>query len=74
MARVLHLFKGDHVPEAAAVIGPQRAAGDDVTVALLGDTPPPALPAGVAIRRVPGELTYEQLVDLIFAADSVVTW
>jgi hypothetical protein len=73
MARVLHLFKGDHGGEVAAVLAAQRAAGDDVTVALL-DGAAPSAPAGVAVRRVPDDLSYEQLLALIFAADHVVTW
>ncbi len=73
MARVLHLFKGDHAGEAAAVIGAQLAAGDVVTVALL-DAAEPELPAGVTLRRVPSELPYAKLVELVFASDHVVTW
>ena len=72
--RRLHLFKGDHATTAAAIIAPQVAAGDEVTVALLGGVVPPALPADVSIRRVPEDLSYEALAELIFAADAVVTW
>jgi hypothetical protein len=74
MVRVLHLFKGDHATEAAAVIAAQIGGGDDVTVALLDAARATGLPAGVTTRRVPAETSYEQLVELIFAADSVVTW
>lgn len=74
MAQVLHLFKGDHAAEAAAVISPQVAGGDQVTVALLGDAAAPALPTGVTVHRVPAELSYERLVEMIFASDHVVTW
>ena len=73
MARVLHLFKGDHAAEAAAVITAQVGAGDHVTVALLDAATPP-LPGGVETKRVPAELSYEQLAELIFASDHVVTW
>ena len=72
--RRLHLFKGDHADVAAHVIAPQVAAGDDVTVAVLGDAVPPGLPAGVLVRRVPDDLSYEALLELIFGADAVVTW
>jgi hypothetical protein len=41
---------------------------------LLADTAPPSLPAGVKIQRVPEETSYERLLELIFAADQVVTW
>lgn len=74
MPRVLHVLKGDHTDLALAVIGPQTAAGDEVTVALLGATPAPALPAGVTAHRVPEDTSYERLLELIFEADSVVTW
>jgi predicted transcriptional regulator len=74
MARVLHVFKGDHAVEAAAVIAPQAAAGDEVAVALLAGVPAPASPAGVTIHRVPEDTSYERLLELIFEADTVVTW
>jgi len=74
MARALHVFKGDHAAEAGAVIARAVAAGDQVDVALLAGARAPALPAGVTIHRVPDEASYERLVELIFAADSVVTW
>ena len=74
MAHALHLLKGDHADRAVAVIGPQIAAGDRVTVALLGGAAAPSLPAGVDVRRVPEDLSYDELLELIFAADTVVTW
>lgn len=74
MARALHLFKGDHAEHALAVIAPQLAAGDEVTVALVGDAPLPGLPGGVTVHRVPGEISWERLLELVFEADSVVTW
>ena len=74
MSRVLHLFKGTHPDEALAVIAPQVADGDEVTVALLGGATAPALPAGVTVQRVPEDASYERLLELIFAADHVVSW
>lgn len=74
MSRVLHLFKGAHTGEAVAVIAPQAAAGDEVTVALVGGAAPPPLPPGVTVHRVPEDVSYERLLELIFAADHVVTW
>jgi hypothetical protein len=74
MARVLHVFKGDHAAEALAVITPQLAAGDQVDVALLAGVAAPTLPAGVTLHRVPEETSYDRLVELIFTADHVVTW
>jgi hypothetical protein len=74
MARRLHLFKGDHATMVAAVIAPQVAAGDHVTIALLGGVASPPLPAAVTVRRVPDDLSYEALAKLVFAADAVVSW
>ena len=74
MPRALHLLKGEHAAEAVAVITRQLDAGDVVTVALLGGAPAPPLPAGPALHRVPEDTSYERLLELIFAADSVVAW
>jgi hypothetical protein len=74
MGRVLHLLKGGDATLALAVIAQQRAAGDDVTVALLGGTPAPALPAGVSTCRVPDEVSWESLLGRIFEAEQVITW
>lgn len=74
MGRVLHLLKGDDPSLALAVIARQRAAGDEVAVALLPDTPVPALPDDVGLRRVPSELSWEGLLEQIFEADQVITW
>jgi hypothetical protein len=71
--RVLHVFKGDHAAEAVAVIRLQTA-GDQVDVALLAGAKAPTLPAGVTVHRVPEDTSYDRLVELIFAADHVVTW
>ena len=73
MARVLHLLKSDETELALEMIGQQRAAGDAVTLALLPGasvTPPP----GVAVKRVPDDITWEQLLEQIFEADQVITW
>jgi hypothetical protein len=74
MARTLHVLKGDHTAQALAVITPQVAAGDRVTVALVGGVPAPELPDGVVVHRVPDELSWERLLELVFEADAVVTW
>jgi hypothetical protein len=74
MSRALHLLKGPDPTLALAVIAQQAAAGDDVSVALLPGTPAPELPAGVTLRRVPDELSWEALLERIFEADQVITW
>jgi hypothetical protein len=73
MARVLHLLKG---PDSLALtlIAEQRAAGDEVSVALLPGATDVTLPAGVGRHRVPDEVTWEQLLEKIFEADQVITW
>ncbi len=74
MARVLHLLSRHDAPLAADVIGQEIEAGDDVTVALLAGMAAPDLPDGVRARRVPEELSYQRLLEEIFAADQVITW
>jgi hypothetical protein len=74
MAAALHLLEAGDATPALDVIAAQVAAGDHVTVILLPGAPAPALPADVALRRVPDDLAWEALVDLIFAADHVVAW
>jgi hypothetical protein len=74
MAQVLHLWKSGADPRLAAdMMAVQLGAGDTVTVAVL-DGPPPAVPPDAAVRRLGGDLTYAELVDLIFAAEHVVPW
>jgi hypothetical protein len=73
MARVLHLLKGDD-PLALRLAAEQRAAGDEVAVALLPGAPDLALPAGVASHRVPDGLSWEHLLEKIFEADQIITW
>jgi hypothetical protein len=74
MAAVLHLLKGADATLARAVLDRQLREGDRVTVVLLPGSAVPDLPAGVQMRRLNGDLTYGQLVDLIFEVDQVVTW
>ena len=74
MRRVLHLLAGGDVALAATVIARQAEAGDAVSVALLPGAAAPALPPRVPVRRVPDELSYPALLDLVFEADQVVTW
>ena len=74
MAAVLHLLKGADASLARAVLDRQLREGDRVTVVLLPGSAVPELPAGVQMRRLNGDLTYGQLVDLIFEVDQVVTW
>jgi hypothetical protein len=74
MARALHVLKAGDATLARATIERQLAAGDAVSVALLPGAALPVLPAGVAVHRVPGEWSYERLLEAVFEADQVVTW
>ena len=74
MAAVLHLFKGSDTTLARAVVERNLRDGDRVTVVVLPGGAATGLPAGLAVRRLEGDLSYDQLLELIFEADQVVTW
>jgi hypothetical protein len=74
MATVLHLLKGDASPLTRATIEHQRTAGDRVTVVLLEGATAPPCPSGVALHRVPEDVGYDHLIDLVFEADQVIAW
>ena len=74
MAAVLHLLKNADTALARGVIDKHVIAGDRVTVALLRGGAAPELPVGVSVRRLDLDLSYAQLLDLIFEADQVITW
>jgi hypothetical protein len=75
MGRALHLLKGSALALALPVIARQgEDPGVHVTVVLLHGVEAPALPEGVEVRRLGRDLSYSDLLDLIFASDHVVTW
>jgi hypothetical protein len=74
MASVLHLLKGSDATLARAVIDQHVRAGDRVSVVLLSGGAVPDLPAAVQVRRLDGDLSYPELLDLIFESDRVITW
>jgi hypothetical protein len=74
MAAALHLLTTAEPAMALATIARQLEAGDRVQVVLLSGAAAPALPAGVTVHRVPGDLSYEALLGAIYAADTVVAW
>ena len=74
MPTVLHLVDGDLTALAADTMRRQLAAGDRLTVVRLEGAPTPAVPDGVTLHRVPDDLTYPQLLDLVFASDQVISW
>jgi hypothetical protein len=73
MARVLHLLKGPDTALALEVVAQQQAAGDAITLVLLPGATVTA-PTGLTVRRVPDELSWDQLLEAIFEADQVITW
>ena len=74
MARALHILNGGHPALVLATIERQLAAGDAVTVALLPGAAVAELPAGAEVHHVPGEWSYERLLEAVFEADHVATW
>ena len=74
MAAVLHLLKTSDASLARAAIAHSLGAGDRVTVVLLPGAARPELPADAAVHRVPDELGWDRLLELIFESDHVVTW
>lgn len=74
MATVVHLVRGAADTLAASTIERAVDAGDHVTLVLLEGALELPHPARVAIRRVPEELSYSELLDLVFAADQVIAW
>lgn len=74
MAAILHLLKSADATLPRAVIEQSLGAGDHITVALLPGAAAADLPPGVTVRRVSSDLSYDELLDLIFASDQVITW
>jgi len=79
---MLHLLTGSPKPLALQVLGSQPPSATSPLVVLLsaGNTAS-LLPQRVVYRLTEGppsqeqhELTYEQLVEMIFTADRVITW
>ena len=71
MTRILHLLKGDDVELLSSVLAQQHGAGDEITLVRL----PGAATVHAARQRhrapVPDDLSYDALLDRIFAADQV---
>ena len=74
MAAVLHLIKASETALARAVLDRNLREGDRVTVVVLPGGAGAGLPAGVTVRSLDRDLSYAQLLELIFEADQVVTW
>jgi hypothetical protein len=72
MPAVLHLLTRGDPERARAAIETQRADSETtLTIALLPGARAPMEWGG---RRVPEELSYGDLLDLIFASDQVIAW
>jgi len=74
MAAVLHLVKRSDATLARAVLDRNVRTGDRVTVVVLPGGAGVGLPAGVTVRSLERDLSYAELLDLVFEADQVVTW
>ncbi len=74
MATVLHVLKAGSHPLAIETMRREVAAGDHVTVALLDGAEPSDTPASVRRVRVPEDVSYAQLLDLVFEAERVIAW
>jgi len=74
MASVLHLLKGPDPALARAVIEQHVRAGDQVSAVFLEGGAGFELPPAVRVRHVGADLSYAELLDLIFASDHVITW
>jgi hypothetical protein len=74
MPAVLHVLRGNVSPLASTTIERQAEAGDRVTIVLLEGAPAPRPVERVVIHRVPDDLSYSQLLDLVFEADQVIAW
>jgi hypothetical protein len=73
MATFLHLVGHNNPGPSAAVIAGQVAAGDVVTVAVVGPSAP-TLGPGPTVLRVPEELSWDGLLDLILTTDQTFSW
>ena len=79
---ILHLLKADPNPLALQVLSSQSpSATSPVVVLLSARSTASALPQCTVCRLTENpssqeqdELTYEQLVEMIFKADRVITW
>ena len=74
MAAVVHLLTRGEPALASTVIDQHVRGGDQVTVVVLPGGAVPDLPTAVPLRRLDVDLSYSELLDLIFSADRVVTW
>ena len=74
MTRILHLLKGDDVELLSTVLAQPHGAGDEITLVRMPGAAPFTPPANVTVLRVPEDLSYEALLERIFASDQVVTW
>ena len=78
----LHLVTGSPKPLALQVFSsPPPSAASPLVVLLSGGNIPSPFPQRAVYRLTEGhpsqehhELTYEQLVEMIFTADRVITW
>ena len=71
---VLHLLTARDPARAWPLIERQRGEPDVTVHVVLLPGAGPSVPETLAARRVPDDLPYEELLDLIFASDQVIAW
>ena len=74
MRTTLHLLKDAPGAALVAIERQHREPDTRVTVVLLHGAAVPSLPRGVAVRHVPRDLGYGELLELIFESDQVISW
>ena len=74
MAHVLHLLKGPDAALARVVMEQNLRTGDEVSAVFLEGSTVFDVPAAVRVRCIGTDLSYAELLDLIFASDHVITW
>jgi len=74
MATVLPLHKSPATTLARTVIDQHVRAGDRVAVVVLPGGVASDLPLDVQVRHLGTDLSYTELLDLIFESDHVITW
>jgi hypothetical protein len=74
MPAIVHVLTGPPDAIVDTTVAAQRAAGDDITIVLVGRASAPASAKGLTVRHAPDEVSWSGVLDLIFAADQVVCW
>ena len=74
MSQTIHLLKAVADDVAVATMRRQAEAGDRVIAVFLEGADVRPLPDAVTVRRVPIDVDYATLLELIFESDQVIAW